>query len=347
MDPEITLLAVGDLILGDHPHYLGLGVKSLIDKKGIFIFQYVENVFFAADIIFGNLETALSDYGDNISCENKILKGRPQFAKQLKKIRFNILNIANNHIQQHGKNTLLETVDVLLKNDIKIIGLNDLQPQIIFKKNISLGFLGYSFEPDRCDSKPVYAQGNEKKILSEIQKIKNKVDHTVVSLHWGDEYIDIPSRKQIDLAHQLIDNGADIILGHHPHALQPIEKYKNGVVAYSLGNFVSDMCQNLTKKSAILKLSLSKKSIDDIEVIPVCINKNYQPEILTETIDNLQITNAVTPLSDEKYSNLLKKNLIKNRMEYIKFLSRNFYKFKFSHLIWIIKSAIKRRFFNI
>ncbi len=97
----------------------------------------------------------------------------------------------------------------------------------------------------------------------------------------GGEYINLPPISQINFAHDIIDAGADIILGHHPHILQPVEKYKEGAIAYSLGIFVSDMCSEITKKSMILKIIFKGNQINKVELVLVYINKNYQPEIST------------------------------------------------------------------
>lgn len=210
-----------------------------------------------------------------------MLRGNPYFVDQLKKSNFKVINIANNHIQQHGESPFYNTIDILKQNKIRIIGVDDLQPQIIESKGIKLGFFGYSLRPEENNSKVLYSQGNKKKIISDINIIKKKVDYIIISLHWGDEYINLPSISQINFAHDIIDAGADTILGHHPHVLQPVEKYKGGIIAYSLGNFVSDMCLEITKKSMILKIIFKQNQINKVELIPIYINNNYQPEIST------------------------------------------------------------------
>lgn len=127
------------------------------------------------DIVFGNLETVLSDYGKKNSYESLILRGNPYFVDQLKNSNFKLLNIANNHIQQHGDFPFYNTIDILKQSKIKIIGVNYLQPQIIESKGIKLGFLGYSLRPEENNSKALYSQGNKKKITSDINKVKKKL----------------------------------------------------------------------------------------------------------------------------------------------------------------------------
>jgi len=96
-------------------------------------------------------------------------------------------------------------------------------------------------------------------------------------MHWGDEYKKLPNSSQINIAHQLIDAGADLILGHHPHVLQEIEEYRRGVIVYSLGNFIFDQRKPETKKSMIFKAKLSKKGIIEYSTLPVQI-VDFQPQ---------------------------------------------------------------------
>lgn len=132
----IVMDAVGDIIAGDHPHFLGIGVGSAV-KHGLYVFEHVEKVFTEADIVFGNLETVLSDYGKTNSYESLILRGKPDFIAQLKRAHFSVLNVANNHIQQHGKQCLFDTVSVLQQNGIRVVGIDSLQPQIIKEKKVN------------------------------------------------------------------------------------------------------------------------------------------------------------------------------------------------------------------
>ena len=186
MNSKVVIAAVGDIMPGDHPHYLGIGVNSLTTQKNVFVFEYVKDILSEADVVFGNLETILSDCKQEHSYHNLIHRGSPEFVNQLKKAHFNALNIANNHIQQHGKQSLFDTVDLLQQNDISVIGLDNLQPRIITFNNIKLGFLGYSLRPEQYANKAIYSKANENNLISDITKAIEKVDYLTVSLHWGD-----------------------------------------------------------------------------------------------------------------------------------------------------------------
>ena len=106
----------------------------------------------------------------------------------------------------------------------------------------------------------------------------------VCSLHWGDEFIDWPSAQQITFAHELIDAGVGLIIGHHPHVLQAIEEYHDGIIAYSLGNFLFDLWPEKTKKTLILNIRINKKGVVKYTTTPVYINRDYQPIIATESM---------------------------------------------------------------
>lgn len=131
-------------------------------RKKIFIFKKIVDVLSQGDIVFGNLEVVLSDYKKKNSYESLMLRGSPYFVDQLKNLNFKLLNIANNHIQQHGNSPFYNTIDILKQNKIKIIGVDYLQPQIIESKGIKLGFFGYSLRPEENTSKVLYSQNNKK-----------------------------------------------------------------------------------------------------------------------------------------------------------------------------------------
>ena len=342
----VKMFVVGDLILGDHPHYLGFGVGSLLQKKNVHLFEFVEPLFAKADIVFGNLETVLSDLGKTLGYESSILRGKPQFVKQLLRGHFSIVNVANNHIQQHGEAAALETIDILTHNNIKAIGMDSLRPQRLFRQGLAFEFLGYSLSKENYASRPIYSQGAREKILADILRTRKNADFLIVSLHWGSEYIGMPAKWQVDLAHELIDSGADLIIGHHPHVLQPIEPYHGKFIVYSLGNFVSDMCQRKNRESAIVEFNFTRDKQIACSVVPVFINNQYQPELLAGSKAQLVIdlmSQPINPLNDAEYSRQVEECAKANRLRYALFLLSHFYRFSFKILFNNIYLAIKRR----
>jgi gamma-polyglutamate biosynthesis protein CapA len=285
MNKRIILNAVGDVWFGDHPVVIGHGINSTGKKLGVnYFFKKVTPLFRTADIVFCNLETVLSEKGlKKYYLPSVEMRGFPECVNALKSGGFNLVNVANNHIAQHGLEAFYDTLRILTDNEIQYIGLDSKQGSIPFifnKDGFMVAFLGYSMHPEQYFSGKVpYSQrhnGND--IVQEVCKVKERFHvPIVVSLHWGKEFIRFPSNEQVDLAHELIDQGVDVVLGHHSHVLQGIEEYKNGLIAYSLGNFLFDFWEEKTKRSMILKIMLDAHGVSGFEVCPVYIEENFQP----------------------------------------------------------------------
>lgn len=281
MSTSLRLIAVGDISLGDHPLCPGFGIRSAL-SHGLNPFVKIKNIFTDADIVFGNLETVLSDHGLNRnSLSSWEMRGSPLTAYLLKEAGFTVLNIANNHIMQHGEVAFNETVNILNKLHISIIGLRDEASEgskstILGTPDHRVGFLAYAFEFVHSDGPEIpYAFGPAHDIKQEIQILRSKVRTLVVSCHWGLEFISRPSPITIMLARKLIDWGADIVIGHHPHVLQGVEYYRNGIIAYSLGNFLFDTLWNANlRNSSIFIFDINGDKIN-LEMIPIWISDSY------------------------------------------------------------------------
>lgn len=265
---SLKLMAVGDI--------------TLQTKNNQHPFKCVMDTFGKKDVLFGNLETVLSITG-NEKKKSVVLKSSPDSVTYLDDAKFDILNVANNHILDLGLEGFKNTLDLLDEHKLEYIGAgfekSNLNSSIIERNGIKLGFLGYTIGRFKVPEEISISKINEKKIISDIELIKGKCDFVVVSLHWGTENVFYPSPKQIKLAHKLIDHGVTLILGHHPHVLQGIEKYKNGLIAYSLGNFQFDckLSQSSTNDSIIFCVDFDKNGINNFQIIPIVINENFVP----------------------------------------------------------------------
>lgn len=124
---------------------------------------------------------------------------------------------------------------------------------------------------------PSPAQVVEEQLIKDIQYAKRMSDIVIVSFHWGEELNFIHTERQRELAYLAINNGAKIVIGHHPHVLQRLEMYNEGLIAYSLGNFVSHTYEPLTKESVILVVTIKNTTIENFDHIPIVINQDYQP----------------------------------------------------------------------
>jgi poly-gamma-glutamate synthesis protein (capsule biosynthesis protein) len=162
---------------------------------------------------------------------------------------------------------------------------------VISSRGISVAFLAYCelayifwsysypkwFAAGR--DRPGVAPMDEQLILEDVRRAKRNADHVVVSFHWGDEYVQIPSDRQIRLAQLVAEAGASVVLGHHPHVLQPIEVYRGAVIFYSLGNFIFDQRKPLTVDSMIALVTLARDRVVSCEFIP-CRIENCCPRPL-------------------------------------------------------------------
>ncbi|OWZ84972.1 CapA family protein [Natranaerobius trueperi] len=315
---SITIAAVGD-VMGHMPQVYSAHSPETDEYDFTDHFYPIKDNIQNADLAFCNLETTLGG-------EDKGYSGFPMFnspdslAKALKKTGFDIVSTANNHSLDTGKQGLLRTLEVLEDLGLTPIGTHKSKedkkdPVIIEKNNIEIGFIGYTYGTNGI---PI-PEGHDylvnltdlEKIQKDINRLKdNDVDIIISSMHWGIEYQKTPSEEQEYLANQLVSMGVDIILGHHPHVLQPMEKLtiesegdtNKGFVVYSLGNFISNQRKRYRDSGVIMKLELlineedDKTSLTKVNPIPTWVDR-YESEDGTE----YEILNVENELSKENF----------------------------------------------
>lgn len=287
----VKFSAVGDLTFGDHPLCVGFGAHSRFKhEEPLFPFRRSLSALQRADLLFGNLECTHSSLGLNCRNYDSVqMRGDPRLLEALTKAGFRVVNVANNHSLQHGNDTFCDTVAMLERVGVMCCGIaadaiaKRSKPLIVRQNGVSIGFLGYSLRPRQYfDHLPLYAEGEPEEMLRDVQELRRSTDVVVVSVHWGEEFIQAPAPHEVQLAHRLVDAGAALIIGHHPHVLRGIERYGSGCIVYSLGNFVCDMVWDDTlRTSLIFQCELSPDGLRSIELIPVFINEDFQPEVLS------------------------------------------------------------------
>ncbi len=181
------------------------------------------------------------------------------------------VSLSNNHIMDYGNEAFEDTLINLNKLGVKYFGAgrpedNYNNPLIITVGDIKVALLGYCYALYYEQIKHVKglrygpAPLEIKRIKKDIKNLNNTVDRIVVSLHWGIEESNFPSKEQVFLARKIVDIGADCVISHHAHAVQPVEKYKNKIIAYNLGNFIfSDFIVSCFDNSGSLKGYYKKK----------------------------------------------------------------------------------------
>ena len=280
-----TMLFVGDIMLDR-------GIRAVVENRseGNYFSQFekIADVLTGADITFGNLEGPISDKGQK---QGSIYSFRMESAvtEALYDAGFDILNLANNHAGDYGREAMEDTLGRLGRAGIAYAGAGKnieqaIGPTIIERSGVRVGFLGFSdVGPDWLKADEALsgvAIADIQTVTEAVRQARDFADILVVSFHFGEEYQTHSNARQRELAHAAIDAGAKIIIGHHPHVAQETEEYKGGIVAYSLGNFIFDQAfSDETKEALMLKVYMKGKSVERVEKIQIKFNEYYQPEL--------------------------------------------------------------------
>jgi poly-gamma-glutamate capsule biosynthesis protein CapA/YwtB (metallophosphatase superfamily) len=284
---EVTLAAVGDLMLGNRtePFLKQFGPDYPFTEAMPFLGQ--------ADVVIGNLESAISTRGKAVENKKFTLRAGPLAAKALNEGTIRVVTLANNHSMDFGPLALKDTLAILDEHGILYTGagmdLDDARSPALLKiKGKTVAFLSYSLtfplEFFASANRPGTAPGYAEYVKADIEKVRPMADIVVVSFHWGAELMTAAKDYQIELGRRAIDWGADVVLGHHPHVLQELEVYRGRLIAYSLGNFVFGSESNRTNASMILLLTFRGKSLVKVEAVPLDVNNyrvKYRPRVLT------------------------------------------------------------------
>lgn len=282
LDSNIVLYFSGDVTLANHfENHVGDDIPYAFARL---------KWFSEADISMVNLENPLTNAGEAV--EKKFtFRARPDYVEILKDGGVDIVTLANNHIYDFGADGLLNTLNILDQRNIHFVGagrdINEARhPVIFYIKGLRIAYFAYYGTHKHSDSYPASPDSagtalRQLPIIKEdILKFRNSVDFIIINFHWGTEKAEVPGEDQVYFAHQVIDYGADVIVGHHPHVLQGIEIYKNKVIAYSLGNFIFGGNSRSYYDTVVLKIKLSGRDSINTSIIPVGVNY-WQPEILS------------------------------------------------------------------
>ena len=248
-EPSVSALIFGDVMLDRY-------VRTTIQKKGLeYIFLPINKVFLGSDLVLANLEGSFTDFAPNPDVDSLKFTFDPKLIPELKKIGFNIFNLANNHALDFGSAGFAQSKEYLKKNNFDYFGNPKNTTEISIIKNIQglkIGFIGFNGLIGKIDP-----------VLEEIKKIKGETDIVAIYTHWGAEYNENFTKTQQDQARKLIDAGADVIFGSHPHVVEPIEEYKGKIIFYSLGNFVFDqMFSDETQQELAIGAVFEKESME-------------------------------------------------------------------------------------
>lgn len=273
-DSMVTLMFAGDVNL-----------SNLVKKDYKLPFAKMDE-YRAADLSIVNLENPLTRSTLNNTNQQQKSIVNPSYVKALTSGGVDIVNLANDHTLGYEQKGLLETIETLKDAGIHSLGAGKTKkearrPKIIEVKGQKIAYLNY-YDTDIQPTAPSVNVNsrNKDRISSDIQNLREQVDWIIVNYHWGVELSEYPGDWQIDMARMTIDQGADLVVGHHPKVLQGAEIYQGRPIVYSLGNFIFGDTSNKESdyETAVLKVSLKPGKMK-VELLPVVVSK-YQPQIV-------------------------------------------------------------------
>ena len=332
--PSVTfkLTAIGD-IMCHNTQYWDAYNKNTNEYDFSYVYEDIKNYTESSDITIGSLETTFA--GEDKGYSNYPTFNTPDsLATALKDIGVDVISLAGNHALDYGYYGICRTIDVLDHAGISHLGTYktaEEQKKLLIKnvKGLNIAFINYTYGTNGIpvpSGKEYCINLIDKTLIQEqIKQAKEQnVDMIVACMHWGTEYKTTANSEQKELADFLFENGVDIIIGNHPHVLEPMEKRtitledgteKDVFVVYALGNFTADQRDEITRDSAILNLTITKNSngklsIDSVDYVPIYMYKNSN--VTTHKFKILDIKKSLsdyeagntTVVNSSLYSNL-------------------------------------------
>lgn len=281
---SITVSMVGDCTLGTDVNFdQSTSFDAFYQMKNDpgYFFQNVKDIFTADDLTVANMEGTLTTSNDRQQ-KTFAFKGDPSYTEILTRGGVEATNLANNHSRDYGDQSYEDTIQYLEAAGITTFGYD--RTAVMDVKGIKVGLIGIYELKDGL--------GRQQQVIDTIQEVKDQgAQVIIVSFHWGTEKSNIPDDIQKTLAHLAVDQGADLVVGHHPHVLQGIEKYQGKNIVYSLGNFCFGGNKNPSDKDTMIfqqtfTVENGELVEDDVtNIIPCSLSSesgynNYQPMVL-------------------------------------------------------------------
>lgn len=278
-DPELGFAAYADSLNGDYSYFL----------------KNVAPIFEEDDVTIVNFEGTVSNRGERAD-KTFAFRGKPEYVKVLTTSSVEAANLANNHSEDYGEESLEDTIKYL--NEAGIVNFIGTNAPIKEINGIKVGFVGIDALNEDEAAKMEKAIGSVKSLGAQL---------IILSIHWGIEKDTEPTEEQIELAHKAVDLGADVVIGTHPHVLQGIEKYNGKYIAYSLGNFCFGGNNNPSDKDTAIYRQVftfidgALQLDDNVVIIPARVSghddyNDYQPKV-AEGEQKTEIQNRLTEYS--------------------------------------------------
>ena len=283
MSVELVVAAVGDISTGDHPVCVGHGMRHAFSAQQHRVLDEVAPMLQQADITVANLETITSNVGlKKYWLPSYEMRGDPETLRILKAAGIDVLGVANNHAMQHGEAAFLDTLTEIQRAGLEFIGVDENPGRTRAFEFESGGakhvLFAVSQRPEEWhDGEVPYSlRLDVDQLIEEVMQLRNACEGFLIcSIHWGLEFLKLPGPEQVATGRRLIDAGVDVVFGHHSHLLQPVERYKQGLIFYSLGNFVFDLWYEGMNLSAVAHVKLRQGARPEYTITPVVIGDSF------------------------------------------------------------------------
>lgn len=277
----VRITLVGDIMLG------GSADEFMLRHGYDYAFAGVAGELARADVLFGNLEGPLTNGGEAAPDKKYLFRTPPmEVAPALARAGFDVVSLANNHTLDYGATGLFDTGTALFDAGIRGVGAGRdskaaRRAAVVERGGHRIGFLAYSNTfPEAFwagTDQPGTAFGHRRHVEADVRALRSRVDTVVVSFHWGREATTDLRPYQPLLARAAIDAGADVVAGHHPHVLQGVERYGDGIIFYSLANFTFGSYSEIARVSAIAHVTVDRDGPRAVELVPIDV---YNPDVL-------------------------------------------------------------------
>lgn len=268
-DATVTIVAVGDLMC--HSQIFGAALRhGVYDFRPAF--APVVTDLRSADLTLGNLETTIKSSGPFSGYPR--FRSPRQYVDALKWAGFDLLTTANNHALDGGATGVRYTTRILDSRGVAHTGTDRDAPAIVERNGVRIAVLAYTYATNGIHS-PFSGAVNRialTRMKAAIAAVHTKADLVVVCLHWGNEYSATPEAKTVAMGKALVDAGADLILGSHPHVVRPVRKYHGRYIVYSMGNFLSGQSKARTDLGIMVRATVTRMAgvtkVARLQVIP-------------------------------------------------------------------------------
>jgi poly-gamma-glutamate synthesis protein (capsule biosynthesis protein) len=274
--PRVRLMAVGDVMLAR-----SVGDRIVADGPRS-VFAHVQRTLLEADLLLANLECAVSDTGRRAP-KRYAFRAPPMAAISLASVGVDVVSQANNHALDYGPDALADTRRELQRRGILVVGAGAdrrqaRRPVIVVRDRLRIGVLAYVARTaggadlegwGATAHRPGVSIGLLPGIRQDVRRARKQADVVVVMLHAGVEGSDRPTPYQVKAARAALAAGASLVIGSHPHVLQPLVRTRHGLIAYSMGNFIFDRMRGSWAESAILDVTLTRRGVTRVRWVPV------------------------------------------------------------------------------